>query len=338
MRTFYITGISGFLGRNIVLSLLNEPDVEIIGLVLPNEKNLEFYYQYENITLVEGNILNKDDVIRFISSLSLGEKVVIHAAGRISVFRHNDDLTMKINVDGTKNVVDACLELGDIDKFIYVSSVDALPKLKDQLEVTELERYDENLVDGVYSKSKAISNNYVLDAVKKGLNASIVMPSAIMGPNDPFHAPINVAIKKFLKHKLPAVVKGGYDIVDVRDVAEGIIAVSEHGKIGESYILNGHQTRVLDLINLAAKKSKNKPIKSQIPHFLVKIASPFIELHARIHHQQPLFTAFAMDCLLLNPKYSNKKASNDFNYHPRSLEITMEDTINWMKDSGYLAK
>ena len=190
-------------------------------------------------------------------------------------------------------------------------------------------------MEGVYSKSKAAANNIVL-AAKDKMRCIIVMPSAIMGPNDPFSAPINNAIRKFINGKLPAIVKGGYDIVDVRDVAQGIISCIDKGDSGSSYFLSGTAISVKDLIAMAASIENKRPVKLQIPHALIKIISPFIEAKARIRHKTPLFTGFSMDCLKQNPTYSKNKAKNELGYEARPLEKTMEDTIAWMHESSYL--
>lgn len=333
MKAYFITGISGFLGRNLTIELLKQKDVQIVGLVLPNEKNLEFYEQYDNITLLRGNILNKDEVLQFLSTPADGEKYLIHAAGKISVYKKNDPLTTEINVVGTRNVINACINKG-FKKVVYVSSVDSVPKRKGNDVIYEPEEYDINKVDGVYSKSKVQANDIVLDAVKNsGLDACIVLPSAIMGPNDPFNAPINSAIKRFLNNKLPAITKGGYDIVDVRDVAKGIISVLENGIPGESYLLTGHYITVKGLIENAAKVANKKPVRNKVPHFVIKAASPFIQAHAKAHHKAPLFTGFSMDCLMQNSNYSCEKAKKELGYEPRSLEETMKDTINWMQSN-----
>lgn len=159
-----------------------------------------------------------------------------------------------------------------------------------------------------------------------------------MGPNDPFLAPINMAIKRFLNGKLPAITKGGYNIVDVRDVAEGIVLAIDKSKNKESYLLTGEYIPVKDLIGLAAKVSNKKPVNKKVPHFVIKIASPFIELHYKLRHKKPLFTGFSMDCLMQNSNYSNKKAQAELGYKTRPITDTMNDTINWMKESGYLEK
>lgn len=332
MKTYYITGISGFLGRNLTIELLKQKDIFIVGFVLPNEKNLEFYEQYSNIGLVRGNILNREEVDTFLSYPSHGNKYLIHAAGKISVYKRRDPLTMVINVDGTRNIIESSIDK-NFKKVVYVSSVDSVPKTQGHDVIYEPKEYDINKVDGVYSKSKVLANQIVLDAYSNhNLDVSIVLPSAIMGPNDPFNAPINSAIRKFINDKLPAITRGGYDIVDVRDVAKGILAVLDKGKAGESYLLTGHDITVKDLIALAGSLSNKKPVKRTIPHFVIKMASPFIQMHAKIRHKAPLFTGFSMDCLKQNSNYSYKKANEELGYNPRPLNETMKDTIEWMKN------
>ena len=330
-KTYYITGISGFLGRNITIELLKQKDIQIVGFVLPNEKNLGFYEQYENIVLARGNILSKEDVNNFLSYQCNGDKYLIHAAGKISVYKRNDPLTTSINVEGTRNVIESVVDKG-FKRIVYVSSVDSLSRVKGNDVIKEQEEYDHTKVEGVYSKSKAIANNIVLDAYKNhNLDISIVLPSALLGPNDPFNSPINLAVSKFLNNKLPAITKGGYDIVDVRDVSTGILSVLEKGKAGESYLLTGHYVSVKDLIGTAAQIAGKKPVKFKVPHFLIKLISPFLEMHAKLHKKSPLFTSFSMDCLMQNSNYSYEKANKEFGYTPRPLKETMEDTIRFLR-------
>lgn len=336
MENYFITGITGFLGRNIVIELLKRKDVRIFGFALPNDKEIP-YCEENGIKMVTGNILSRSDLRAFLSQKVEGKKYLIHAAGKISVYRKNDPFCQSINLNGTKAVVDACLENG-FDRFLFVSSVDALSPREDG-EIEEQNEFYPEEVEGVYAKAKASAGNYVLKAYReKGLPALIVCPSAIMGPNDPFNAPINVAIKKYLTHSLPALTKGGYDIVDVRDVAKGILDCIEFGQVGESYLLTGNRVSVVDLIGEAAKASGGKRVKLIAPSWAIKMASPFIEGYARLRKKTPLFTSFAIDLLFYNPNYHYEKASKAWGYSPKSMEETMRDTIAWMRESGYLNK
>lgn len=337
MKTYYITGISGFLGRNIVKHLLTEKETKIIGLVFPNESNLQDLEE-QGITLVTGNISYLDNVEKFLSTPSEGEKIIIHAAGRISLYKRRDPLTTTINVQGTKNMVDIALKVG-CDKFIYISSVDSLNKQKGNDIIVEQDRYDVDKVDGVYSKSKAAANNYVLDAYQnKGLPAIIILPTVFLGPDDPFNSPLNLAIKKYLNGKLNTLVKGQYNIGDVRNIAKGIVLASQKARLGESYILGGTQISVLDFINKVAALENQKPVKNLVPIFLIKLVSPFVEGHAKAHRKKPLFTGFSMDCLRQNSHYSSLKATTELGYQIRSLDETISDTVKWMKESSYLDK
>ena len=330
METYYITGISGFLGRNIVLKLLEKEDIRIIGMVLPNEKNLDFFLDKENISLVKGNILNNEDLERFFSYGDYPNKIVLHVAGMISIYKTGDPLTTKINVEGTRNVLEV-LKGKDVKKFVYISSVDSLNKRKGDEPIHEQDHYYPDKVDGVYSKSKANANNLVLDAVKEGLPGMIVLPSALLGPNDPFSAPINDAIKKFLNKKLPAITKGGYDLVDVRDVSEGILQAVKKGRVGESYLLTGSYSSVKDLIGLAAEVSHRKPVKFMVPHFIIKLISPILFIISKIRRKKPLFSAFSMDCLMQNSNYSHEKSFKELGYASRPLKDTLIDTIEYLE-------
>ena len=111
---------------------------------------------------------------------------------------------------------------------------------------------------------------------------------------------------------------------------KGILNILDKGEKGESYLLTGHQVSVKELIGVAAKVANKKSVTKTVPHFIIKIASPFLEMHARIHKKTPLFTGFSMDCLKQNSNYSYDKAKLKFGYSARELEETMKDTIDYL--------
>ena len=132
-------------------------------------------------------------------------------------------------------------------------------------------------MDGDYAKSKAAATELVYDAAACGLNASIVFPSGIIGPDDLQGGSFTSMARSFLAGKLPFAVRGGYDFVDVRDVANGILACSESGEPGKGYILSGHYVtihRMLQIIGAAAKR-RYRPIC--LPLGLARLAAPYYE-------------------------------------------------------------
>ncbi len=333
MANYFITGISGFLGNNLVAEIFaSDPKAHIVGLIFKGDPCP--YLSKEKLTLVEGNILDRSSIERFLSfPVPEGKRYLIHAAGKISVKRKNS-LCNTVNIDGTRNMLEGALN-HRIDRFVYLSSVDALQRVPVGKEIVEQPHFPLEGLEGSYAKSKAIAGNLVLAAKEKGLDVLIVQPSAMLGPLDPGKNPIDSAIAKFLKGKMPALVKGAYDLVDVRDVAKGICLLLEKGVNGESYLLTGEHRTILYFMALVADSSGKKPVKATVPTFLVKLASPFLYFFASLKKKEPLFTSFAIDCLTQNSHYSHLKASV-LGYDPRPLEETIEDTVKWMKESDYL--
>ena len=155
MITYYVTGASGHLGHNVIFSIKSYhhlhqiEDYRIVIFSLPNDKYLDFDEQLnEKIEIVYGNILNKDDCLKFLS-VSKGDKnFLIHLAGLISIYKKKDDKVYNVNINGTKNLLDASLT-NKIDKFIYISSVDAIKKPSKKEIVKEPDSFNEKDVKGV---------------------------------------------------------------------------------------------------------------------------------------------------------------------------------------------
>ena len=326
MKAYFITGSTGFLGYNIIKQI-NNPDNLIIALVMKGDPNIHLFDSFKNIKIIEGNILNKEDVNKFLSYPFKGDKYLMHAAGKITTLKKGDPMVTKINFEGTKNIVDCSKDKG-FQKIIYISSVDSLKYRKDKAIIHEQETYKEEDTVGIYGKSKVLASNYVRNNLN---NYIVIMPSAILGPDDPLNSAINSAIHKIMNNKLPAIVKGGYNLVDVRDVASGILSVIDSDKINEDYLLTGHYISIKDLAKVVSELSHSKKPKFVVPHIIIKGIAPFITLHAKRQKKMPLFTGFSMDCLKQNANYSYEKANRDFSYQPRDLDVTILDTINFLK-------
>lgn len=335
MITYYITGGTGHLGRSIINELLkNEFDEEfnIVCLILPHEKHLLFDDKNHRIKFIEGNILNKDEVNKFLLTNKGDINYLIHSAGLISIYKKKDDLVYDVNVNGTKNLLDSALN-NNINKFIYISSVDAIKKEKNKnKQIKEPISFNENEVTGIYAKSKACATSLVLSYNQLGLETISIHPSALFGPNDYFKGPINTALINFLNDKLNVIVSGGYDIVDVRDVAKGVVSAIKNAQANNSYILSGYPLKIKELIALVSKIANRPTYKLCLNNRFVKIFAPLLELRSKIKKEKPLFTAYSMDCLNQNYNYDCSKAKKELNYTLTPLDISIKDTIKRFKD------
>ena len=132
-------------------------------------------------------------------------------------------------------------------------------------------------------------------------------------------------------------ISGGYNWVDVRDVAAAAIQSVESGKKGEKYILSGNFCHLKELSELIGRISGKKTPTLLAPVFLAKLACPFFQFYYSITKGKPIYTSQSLDLLINSPKnISLEKARKELGYDPRPLEQTLRDTFNWYKEYKYL--
>ena len=170
----------------------------------------------------------------------------------------------------------------------------------------------------------------VLEAAQNGLNASVVLPSGLIGPGDLSCGNTTRMLLAFCRGRLPLGVKGGYDFVDVRDVAAGVLSCAERGKAGECYILSGHYASIQDIFTLTASLLGREPPKRYVPASLAKCAAPVFEIIARLRNERSFFTPYSIAVLASNGHFSHAAASECFAYQPRPMEETLRDMASWL--------
>ena len=248
-KMYIVTGADGHLGGTVV-RMLEQEDCLVRGLILPGEEGVN----WGNVVYYRGDVRRRETLLPLFENTDDMEVTVIHTAGIIDISGKVTPLVYDVNVNGTKTIAGLSLEK-QVKRFVYVSSVHAIPEKPKGCIITEDCEFSPGLVDGDYAKSKATATELVFAAAERGLNTSIVFPSGIIGPGDLQGGSFTSMAKSFLAGKLPLAVRGGYDFVDVRDVANGILACSESGEPGKGYILSGHYVtirRMLQIIGAAA--------------------------------------------------------------------------------------
>ena len=329
-KIFLVTGACGHLGNTIVRMLLDRGEA-VRGFVLPQEDAGMF--EGMPVALVRGDVRDRESLEALFEGLDRDAEVyVIHTAGIVSITEKMPENLWEVNVAGTRNVVELCLEHG-VKKLVHVSSVHAIPERENFRIIREVRRFHERWVHGGYAKTKAEASQLVLDAVEQGLPAVIVHPSGIIGPWDYGHNHLMEMVKSYLNGKLPACVHGGYDFVDVRDVALGCLAAAERGRVGQCYILSNRHYEITEVLSMLGELCSRRPVPA-LPLWLARLAAPFAEYHARRTRQTPLFTRYSLKTLHGNDKFSHEQASRDLDYHPRDLYDTLRDTVDWLEQEG----
>lgn len=320
---YIVTGAAGHLGSNII-RLLRRRNKRVRGLVLPAEAKM--VADTGRIRYVTGDVTEIGSLEALFRNCVEYRTIVIHTAGIVNIADEVSRLMYDVNVKGTANIAKLCLAY-KAARLVYVSSVHAIPE-KGRLQVmNETERFSPEWVTGGYAKTKAEATALVLAMVKeRGLPAVVVQPSGILGPYDRKGNHLVQLVKDYARGKIPACVKGGYDFVDVRDVAYGCVAAAEKGRTGECYILSNRHYEIRDVLRMVRQLQGGRRIPT-LPSSIAKCALPFLEWQARRRVQRPLYTRYSLYTLRSNDKFSHNKATAELNFCPRDLYFTIRDTV-----------
>lgn len=328
-KLYIVTGADGHLGNTIVRMLQTLPDPFVRGLLLPGVTPP--CYQTDRVQYVWGDIRDLASLEPLFENTAGMEVYVIHTAGIVDISQDVTPQIYDVNVNGTKNMLALCRKY-QIKRLVYVSSVHAIPEKNDMSVIAETKMFSSDAVIGGYAKTKAEATQAVLDAAADGLDAVVVHPSGILGPYCQTGNYLVQLVTDYLEGHLPACVKGGYDFVDVRDVAIGCLLAAEKGRRGESYILSNRHYEIKDLLYMVRKAVNGKRLPRKLPvlpMWMARAAAPVIQFYAKCRHIRPLYTTYSLYTLQSNDKFTHDKATKELGYHPRDLYETIRDTVRW---------
>lgn len=327
MFTWIVTGAAGHLGGTIV-RLLQERGAEVRGLVLPHESAAD----QSHTRYFSGDVTHPETLVPLFEGTDPTRTIVIHTAGLIDIGDRPYEALRRVNVEGTRNVLALCRQYG-VRRLVYVSSVHAIPQDPHGGVLREPESFSSDAVEGSYAKTKAEATRDVLEAAASGLDAVVVHPSGILGPYDNAGNHLVQVLRDFMTGKLPACVRGGYDMVDVRDVAWGCVAAALRGKRGECYILSNRRCDISDLLEMARRVCGGRRLPV-LPLWLARAAAPLLAATARMCGRRPLYTTYSLQALSSSDRFSHDKATAELGYRPRDLRLTVQDTVRWLQSHG----
>jgi len=168
------------------------------------------------------------------------------------------------------------------------------------------------------------------------MDAVIVFPSGIIGPHDFRPSLLGELVLACSHGRLRAYVQGGYNFVDVRDVAHGLMAAAEKACPGDGYILSGHEVAVPDLLQTIDVASGNSTRRLCLPFGLTRALSFLLPAYYWMTRGRPLFTTYSLDVVSSNCSMSHERAARQLGFSPRPFLETIEDTVRWFSQQGKL--
>lgn len=343
MGLVVVTGASGFVGTSLCRALLAEGrEVRGVDLVAPPaEAGLD------GIEHVTADVRDAAAVRRALA----GADVVFHLAGRESTSGDPDGSVWATNVDGTRNVIDAALAEG-VRRLIHTSSLHAFDldqhrranpprRVGKPLRKRTVPgaRLDETAAPATreelpaYDRSKAAGDYAVREGIAKGLDAVLVHPTTVIGPLDIAPTWLGALLADIARRKPLPLVTGVLDWVDVRDVAEGLLAAERAGRRGERYLLSGTSVPLRRLARFVAHANGVQPPTFVVPRQAAGLGIPLLSGLLRDGHGQS-FTPEVLRSLALGTRVSREKAAGQLGYRPRPLEQTAADIVEWLVASG----
>jgi len=323
-----VTGATGFIGSSILRKLLAQGyQVRALVREQSNTGNLDEL----NIEVVFGDITNADSL----GPALRGCTHLFHAAALYSFWVKERALLYKVNVDGTRNVLQAAKEAG-IDRVVYTSSVAALAVPVGKIPTTEETPVDSTQIVGDYKKSKYYAEQVALEYARDGLPVVIVNPSFPVGPRDIKPTPTGQTILDFLNRKLPAYVETGVNVVDVEDVAVGHLLAAERGEIGQRYILGGTDMTMGQLLKTLSAITGLPAPRVRLPYLPILGLSYLNTAYCRLTTATPRMTPETIRMSRHHMYYDPTKAIRELGFPQTRPRAALEKAVNWFQDNGYV--
>ncbi len=325
-----VTGATGHIGNVLVRQLISRGQ-QVRALVMPGEdltpiKDL-------NIEQIQGDVLDAQDLEKAFQ----GVENVYHLAGIISIMPGDYEMLKLVNVIGTRNIIHAARNSG-VKRLTYTSSIHAIRRAPHGTIIDENTPFETQSTQGAYDLTKAQASLEVLHASQTGLDAVIVCPTGVIGPNDYRRSELGQIILGCVQKKPQVYIDGAYDFVDVRDVAQGLIAANEKGGCGETYILAGEQVSVRRMLETVWAYTGKRFPPIRVPLHMARFFTIFTPFYYRLLRIKPRLTPYSLETLLSNSTISHSKAQRELGFNPRPFSETIADTVKWFIDNMHLFK
>ena len=287
-----------------------------------------------DIAWVNGDILDKESLVVAFA----GAETVFHLAALVSIGAVRAQDFHRTNVLGTRNVVEAALECG-VRRLVHVSSIHAYDQHPLNEVLDESRRPADSPRDAPYDRSKAAGEAEVRHGIDRGLDAVILNPTSVIGPWDGAPSPMGQLFLDLHRRRLPALIAGGYDWVDVRDVVAATMAAETRARCGENYLVSGHWHTVRELVELSRQAAGVAVPRLQFPMFAARLWAPCQVVLDRCRGRRPLYTPAAVRVMAHGNRWiSSAKARAELGFHPRPLAESVNDTYRWFDERGMLAE
>ncbi|MEN3286975.1 MAG: hypothetical protein V7634_1275 [Bradyrhizobium sp.] len=319
-----VTGGSGFIGQHLVAALVARgAEVRVLDVRCPTHRIADVHY-------IEGSVLDAAAVREAVD----GVAQVYHLAGLPGMWMPDRDDFLRVNCQGTETVL-AAARAGKVQRFLHCSTESILfdyPGAEGA--ATAPTAPPAAAMPGAYTRSKALAEARAMQAAREGFPVVIGTPTMPIGPHDSNLTPPSAMLRHFLDSRIQLYLDFIVNLVDVRDVAAGLILAMERGKIGGRYVFGGESLRLSRILQLVAAITGRKHLAVAVPGKFAEFSAGVLEFVSdRITKRPPSGTAEGVRIALHASDLSIDRARRELGYVPRPIEPTLRETIAFLMDS-----
>jgi nucleoside-diphosphate-sugar epimerase len=324
-KTGFLTGATGFVGTVLAQQLV-AAGWRVTAIHRPGSSRR--WLEGLPIDWRPGDVT---DSASLLTALPEGVDGLFHLAGDTSMWSRHNERQTRVNVEGTRNMVEAALARG-AKRFVHTSSISVYGMQSGVIDESAEQLGRVSPVN--YQLSKFLAEREVRAGIERGLDAVILNPAAIMGPYDTENW---VRLMRLVcTGKLPGVPPGAMSFCHVEEVARAHIAAAERGRRGENYLLGGADARLLDLVRLIGEVAGKKVPRRTTPAWMLRAVGRMGSWASALTGREPTLTPEGALMAIRRLHCKCDKAERELGFRRVELRRMVEDSYSWLRREGLI--
>jgi dihydroflavonol-4-reductase len=324
-----VTGGAGFIGSHLVRLLADRGEAV---RVLERPGSAVDHLPGKGVNLVTADVRDRPAVDRAVRGC--GE--VYHLAANPNLWVHQRGHFAQVNFHGTVHVLEAALAAG-VRRVVHTSTESILSRARQTGPITEEQVVYWDDVLGPYCRSKYLAERHALRLGRAGAPVVVVNPTLPVGPGDRGRSPPTQMMLDFCRGRRREYVDAELNLIDVRDVAEGMVSAMERGRPGRRYLLGNENVSILEVFTRLARLTGLAPPSRRVPYALALAAAYASEFIADVFtHRQPAATVTGVRLTRRRMHFDPRRSLDELGLRPRPIQETLAETVAWFRQVGWV--